>query len=93
MPLLPPAKPPEPELPTLAGTFGEYLRMDAYKPLSGPCIVFEGKDWLMRSGTYKSDEDAAADAAKTQAKRKDKVTVRAGRWEEMYETNERINNA
>lgn len=62
------------------GRIGQYL-----KPVSGPCVVFEGKDWLMRSGTYKTDEEAETEAAKIRKRRKDKVIVRAGRWEEMHE--------
>ena len=69
------------EFPVLAALPG---RMHAYQRLSGPCLVYEGRNWRMRCGTFASDEEAAQEAAKSHKKRKDGTKVRAGRWEEMY---------
>lgn len=57
-------------------------RINDYKELSGPCLVFEGKDWSMRCGRYKDDAAAEKEAARAQKKAESGTKIRAGRWEE-----------
>jgi hypothetical protein len=57
-------------------------RISKYGKSKGPALVIENKTegWRVFSGSYKSDDEARADAAKLQKKRPD-VIVKAGRWE------------